>query len=173
MVIFFHCQAFEVFMVDPIVNSFAVRTWLDSPAGQSKLKILQVICSTLIMGVATLIVLFLVIAPFKEIEKEPEWTLVTVALTLAFTSTGAGFALATIRKPSNDPSVLAAHATQSWIIAYALLEGPALFSMVFFMLVGSNIEKEILLGVALGLFALMAARFPTKSRFLEAMGASE
>lgn len=99
MVGFFHCQAFEVSMVDPIVNSFAVRTWLDSPAGQSKLKILQVICSTLIMGVATL--------------------------------------------------------------------------MVFFMLVGSNLEKGILLGVTLGLFALMAARFPTKSRFLKAMGASE
>ncbi|MCY2943810.1 MAG: hypothetical protein NT142_04655 [Planctomycetota bacterium] len=160
-------------MVDPIVNSFAVRTWLDSPAGQSKLNILQVFCSTLIMGVTTLIVVSLVIAPFKEIEKEPEWTMVTVALTLACTSTGAGFALATSRKPSNDLGVLAANATQSWFIAYALLEGPAFLCMIFFMFVGSNLEKGILLGVAIGLIALMAVRFPTKNRFLEAMGTSE
>lgn len=41
------------------------------------------------------------------------------------------------------------------------------------MFVGSNLEKGILLGVAIGLMALMAVRFPTKNRFLEAMGTSE
>ncbi len=160
-------------MGDPIVNSFAVRTWLDSPAGQSQHRILQIVCSAMMMGVASFMVVLLWIAPFKEEAKAPNWTYVWITLALASSTLGGVFALLVSKKQSTEPQILAQQAITSWIIAYALMEGPALVSLVFFMLSQSNQEKGILLGVPLVMIALMAIRYPTKSRFLEAMGASD
>ncbi len=160
-------------MSDPMASSYAIRTWLDSPSGKSHLQILQIICSVLMMGVATAIVIFVILSPFREIDHEPNWVHFTLAMALTSTSLGVGFSLSSIKKPSSDPLQLAKHATWSWIITYATLEGPAFINLIFFTLVKSNLEKGILLGVTLCLLTLMIVRFPTHGRFLESLGASD
>ena len=162
-------------MSDPFVDSFAVRTWLDSPEGNKRLFTLQIICFALIFGVVSLLVVFPLISPFRQIDGKPDWLFVGLGGAVFFSSTSASLFLGTIlpRQGGSDPVSLANQAQSQWIVCYAMMEGPALLCLVLSLTVPSNIEKGILMGMAIGLLLLMILRFPTRNRFLSAMGASD
>lgn len=162
-------------MSDPFVDSFAVRTWLDSNEGNKRILALQIICFALIFGVVSFLVVFTLISPFRQIEGKPDWLFVGLGGAVFFSSTSASLFLGTIRpkQGGSDPVSLANQAQSQWIVCYALMEGPALVCLVLSLTVPSNIEKGILMGMAIGLLLLMILRFPTRNRLLAAMGASD
>jgi hypothetical protein len=162
-------------MSEPFVDSFAARNWLDSPEGQKRVMTLQIICFALISGVLPLLVVFAVISPFREIDGTPNWVFVGVAGAIFLTSTAASLFVGAFlpNQIGADPVSLANNAQTQWIIAYALMEGPAFLCLVLSLAVPSNIEKGILMGMVIGLLLFMILRFPTRNRFLSAMGASD
>ncbi len=162
-------------MFEPSPDSFAVRTWVDSPEGQNRLLVLKVICAALPFGVLLFLAATLFVSPFREKDGQPDWLLVGVGTVVFALSAGASFFIGGFlpKQGSTDPVSLANNAQTQWIISYALLEGPAFLCLVLSLAVASNLEKGILMGMAIGLLLLMILRFPTRTRFLAAMGASD
>lgn len=162
-------------MSDPFVDSFAVRTWVDSSEGQKRLITLQIICFGLIFGVVFMLGAIALIPPFREIDGEPQWFQVCLGGVVLGSSTAASLFLGAIlpNQSGYDPVSLANSAQTQWIISYALMEGPAFLCLVLSLSVTSHLEKGILMGMAIGLLLLMILRFPTRNRFLTAMGASD
>lgn len=164
-------------MTKPWEEAAFIRNWVDSPAGISILNSLKLIWFGLISGATTFCLICLGIAPFLIKDEEPTWVLVALGIVFSI-STGlvAQFFwmhMSNKEKEGRAPEFVANQVTSQWIVVLALHEGPLFLCLILFIVNQSNLEKGILLGLAISLLGLMALRFPTRSKLLSAMGGSD
>lgn len=164
-------------MTKPWEEAAFIRNWVDSPEGLSILNTLKLIWFGLLSGATIFFLVCLVIAPFLNRDEEPTWVLVTLGIIFSL-STGlvAQFFwmnMSNKERAGRSPELVANQVTSQWIVVLALHEGPLLLCLILFIVNQSNLEKGILLGLAISLLGLMALKFPTRSKLLSSMGGSD
>jgi|GEM_PF-5113367 len=163
-------------MSRPWDHGTIIRSWVESPAGENRLRVLQTICGCLITGTLIGLLFFVFVSPFLDRDEEATW--IFFGLGVFFSVSSALIAqffwmnLAHGQKAGTAPELIVNQVMSQWIVVMALHEGACFLCGILFFVCESNLEKGLLLGLTLCLLSLMAFRFPTRGRLLHAMGGS-